>query len=485
MMYANSLRFRMMLLFCITVGVFLAGTYLIIYVIFSRDVESQFDRRIIETANPIIADLDRESTIQGRFQALDLPDQYLELIQSSGHVMQYSPALEQHPFPILSSDLDPSHLRFRTVEDGALGRFRVAVIPFSLGGNRFFFAIGVPTHDIDQTLASFRRLLLILLPISLAATALISAWYTGRSIRPIVDLTHHALQLTKKLSDPSQQDLNATVPVSHPKDELGQLATAFNELFGRLIAALSQLRQFVSNAAHEIRTPLAVLRGETELLLSQPREPEEYQANLRIIDGELKKLGRILEGLLTLSIADAGQLRLQHDRIYLNDVLEEACQLALTLARSKSITIERDLRDEISYEGDELFLRQLFLIFLDNAIKYSSANTRVRVHLERANGDIRVHFADQGIGISSEHLPHIFDRFYRAAGSDSTEARSGGGLGLAIAQAIVRAQGGSIECQTTPGVGSTFTVSLPLREWAPAAAEAVSSQISNYLIDER
>jgi two-component system OmpR family sensor kinase len=455
----------MMLLFCVTVGVFLAGTYGIIYFIFDRDVKNQLDRRLLDTANPILADLIANPTEQDVF-TLDLPNQYLELIDATGHVLQYSRSLQRQALNIRASDLDSSRTTFEILQDRRLGQLRVAVIPFVLGRSQMFLAIGVSTSDIEQTLANFRRLLLTMLPVSLLATALISAWYTGRSLRPIIDLTHHAALLTEKFSDPTQRDLAMPLPVANPHDELGRLATTFNELFARLTAALSQLRQFVSDASHEIRTPLAVLRGETELLLSQPRRPDEYETNLRVIDSELMKLSHIVEGLFTLSIADAGQLRLGRDRLYLDDVLEEACQLARTLAKSKSIAIERDLKHEVSYVGDEVFLRQLFLIFLDNAIKYSPPHTTVRVQMERMNGSIRVHFIDQGIGISSDHLPHIFDRFYRAGGPDTGagEARSGG-LGLAIAQAIVRAQGGTIECTTASGTGSTFAVILPSRDW--------------------
>src|ERR1700687_3217710 len=146
--------------------------------------------------------------------------------------------------------------------------------------------------------------------------------------------------------------------------------------------------------------------------------------------------------------------------LYINEVLEEACALVNLRARAKIIRIVRELDQEIAYFGDEAFLHQLFLIFLDNAIKYSPSGTSVRVTLENRDGHVRASFADQGVGISSEHLPFIFERFYRAALASSGEAQSGG-LGLAIAQAIVQVQGGSIECESTPGVGSTFTVVLP------------------------
>ena len=224
-------------------------------------------------------------------------------------------------------------------------------------------------------------------------------------------------------------------------------------------SAVRQLRQFVTDASHELRTPLAVLHGETELLLSKPRSVEDYQKTLNLFDDEFKKLTRIVEGLFTLSMADAGQLHLMCEPLYINEVLEEACALASSRARTKNITIARELNQEIAYSGDEAFLHQMFLIFLDNAIKYSPEGTQVQVALAQQDGTIRAAFKDQGIGISSKHLPFIFERFYRAAPSGG-EPHSGG-LGLAIAQAIARAQGGSIACQSIPGAGSIFTVILP------------------------
>jgi signal transduction histidine kinase len=226
-------------------------------------------------------------------------------------------------------------------------------------------------------------------------------------------------------------------------------------------SAVRQLRQFVTDASHELRTPISVLHGETELLLSKPRSAEEYQKNLYVFDEEFKKLTRIVEGLFTLSMADAGQLHLMCEPLYINEVLEEACALVNSRAGAKNIVIVRELNREIPYSGDEAFLHQMFLIFLDNAIKYSPEGTQVHVNLEQQDGTIRARFQDQGIGISSAHLPSIFERFYRAARPSGEETHSGG-LGLAIAHAIVHAQRGSIECQSTPGSGSTFTVILPV-----------------------
>jgi signal transduction histidine kinase len=217
----------------------------------------------------------------------------------------------------------------------------------------------------------------------------------------------------------------------------------------------------VTDASHELRTPLSVLHGETQLLLSKTRSAEEYRKTLCEFDEEFKKLTHIVEGLFTLSVADAGQLRLTREPLYLDEVLEEACALVKSRAEAKNIFLSRELMPDIPYLGDEAFLRQLFLIFLDNAIKYSSSGTSIQVRLEKDARVIKVYFEDQGMGISTKDLPFIFERFYRAGSSSNGGPHQSGGLGLAIASAVVEVLGGSIECRSTPGSGSTFVVLLP------------------------
>jgi len=455
----RSLRFRMILLFCMVVGGLLLSTYAIMYSIFARELRLQLDRELSEAAGPMVADLAANAPEEDVFQ-LDLPEQYLELLDASGKTLNMSGNWRDNPIDVGPLNFPNREPIFRSVR-GAHGPLRMELVPFVLVNRPVVLAIAGPTRDIDIVLARFRRVLIILLPISLLLMAAISTWYVGRSLSPVVELTEHAARLTRAISEPGQVDLATPRLVINSRDELGRLASTFNALFARVIAAFQQLRQFVSNASHELRTPLSVLQGETELVLSEPREPEQYQKALEVIHGELRHLGRIVEGLFTLSMADAGQLRVANDALYLNEVLEEACEIAVPLARSKGISIEQNLQPEIMSTGDEAFLRDLFLIFLENAVKYSAPNTCIKVSLGPVDGSAQVQFADQGMGISKEHLPHIFERFYRASGSQSAEARSGG-LGLAIAQAIANAHGGKIECKTEPGRGSTFTVTLPL-----------------------
>jgi two-component system OmpR family sensor kinase len=456
-MKVKTLRLRMMLLFCSVVGVLLAGSYLAFWGVLARAVHFQLNRQLLETARPIISDIMAEPNAQD-IKRLDLPGEFFELLDPSGRILQQSKNLTA-PINLQGMNLASTEPTFgiATVDHGET--VRLALIPFQQTGQPRIFAVAIPTFGTNRVLDNFGGVALLVLPLSLLLTAGISALYVGKSLAPINDLTKHAALMAKRVTN--RQGFWAPLPVASPHDELGRLARTFNHLLQSVDSAVLQLRQFVTDASHELRTPLAVLHGETELVLSKPRSAEEYRQTLCMFDDEFKKLTRIVDGLFTLSMADAGQLHLIREPLYINEVLEEACALVVSRARSKSISILRDLNQEIACTGDEAFLHQLFLIFLDNAIKYSQEGTRIVVTLERNGSVIRARFRDQGIGIASEHLPFIFDRFYRAAHSNCGEAQSGG-LGLAIAQAIAIAHGGTIDCESTMGAGSTFTVNLPV-----------------------
>ncbi len=455
-MKAKTLRFRMMLLFTTVVGVLLAGSYLAFWGLLAHEVPNQINRQLLETARPIIADIITEPDAQD-VNRLDIPGEFFEELDSTGRVLQSSRNVTA-PIDLHGISTAVSRPTFGIATIGHTQTVRIGLVPFQQGNRTRILMVAIPTLGTNSVLDSFGRVALLLFSLSLALTASISAFYVGRSLAPITALTQHAAQMARRVTNRS--GFWTPLPVSSPYDELSRLAETFNHLFQGVDSAVGQLRQFVTDASHELRTPLSVLHGETELLLSKPRSADEYRKTLSDFGDEFKKLARIVEGLFTLSMADAGQLQLMSEPLYIDEVLEEACALVTSRALAKNIAIVRELNEEITYSGDEAFLHQLFLIFLDNAIKYSAEGTQVRVTLEQQAGKIRAHFEDQGMGISSEHLPFIFERFYRAVPHSGGETHSGG-LGLAIAQAIVRAQGGVIECHSVPGVGSTFIVVLP------------------------
>ena len=455
-MKGKTLRSRMMVLFCSVVGVLLAASYLAFWGLLARAIPAQLNRQLLETSRPIVADIASEPNARD-VERLDIPGQFFELLDGGGKVLQRSRNLTA-PIDLKGLKLNDSHPVFGIGSVGNSESVRVALIPFQHAAGKRLLAVAIPTFGTNRLLDTFGGITLLLFPLSLLLTAAISAFYVGRSLTPVKALTRHAELMAKRVTD--RQGFWTPLPVASRDDELGRLAETFNRLLQSVDSAVHQLRQFVTDASHELRTPLAVLHGETELILSKPRSAEEYRKTLAAIDDELKKLTRIVEGLFTLSMADAGQLHLESEPVYINEILEEACALVAPRARAKNISIERDLNQEVAHVGDEAFLHELFLIFLDNAIKYSPVDSQVRVNLTQNGGSIRICFEDQGVGIASEDLPFIFERFYRAARPGNGEVHSGG-LGLAIAQAIARAHGGSIECQSAPGLGSTFTILLP------------------------
>jgi signal transduction histidine kinase len=326
--------------------------------------------------------------------------------------------------------------------------------------------VAMSTKDAETSLARVRQLILFLLASNLILVALLSASYVRRSLLPLSDLTDKvgviALHLRGCASTeaPLADVLRMPLPSSNSQDELGRLTGAFNELSATLHDVLQQMHQFVSDASHQLRTPLSILRGEAELLLRKPHSVEQHRQALTVINAELKNLGQIVEGLFTLAMADAGQLRIGTEPLYLNDVVEEACALVGRRAHDKSITIQYRHIEKVLSAGDETLLRELFLIFLDNALKYSRSGTLIQIDVKGSEDRALVVFEDQGIGIAPEHLPHIFERFYRVPVSGNGDSQSGG-LGLAIARAIVKVHGGTIECTSILGKGSIFTVKLP------------------------
>src|SRR5215475_3473169 len=401
MMRGRTIRWRLTLLFCLAAGALLAVCYGGFYFIFQRVLREEFDHRIAGIAAPIILDISGDPEDKD-VEQLGLPYEYFEVLDTSGAVLQRSRNLNAN----LPIGAQPG---LQTVRLPDIGEVRLTVIPFQAGPHQWLFVAGGSTREIDLALAALRRFSLLLLPASLLLTAAVFGFYS-------------------------------------------------NQLLDRIDAVVGQLRQFVRGIRHELRTPLAVLQGETELLLARPRTAGEYVDAAKIMESELKKLTRIVDGLFTLSMADARQLRIAREPLYLEEVLEESCGLAMPLANHKKIRLERDLQRDVQFNGDATFLRQLILIFLDNAIKYSGSGSRVRVTLTKKD-DVRVCFQDEGIGIAKKDLPRIFERFFRAGPSTETQS---GGLGLAIAQAIAQAHNGFIECNSVPGMGSTFTVRLPM-----------------------
>jgi signal transduction histidine kinase len=258
--------------------------------------------------------------------------------------------------------------------------------------------------------------------------------------------------------------LRERLAVANQRDELGQLALSFNQLLERIEASFEQQRRFVADASHELRTPVAILRGETEVTLSQPnRSPEEYRETLAILRDESQRLAHIIEDLFTLTRADAGQYPLTLREVYLDELAAEALVRARSLALARNITLQSSIEPDLAIQADEALLGRMLLNLLDNAIKYSPAGSTVELLCKRCGENCVVSITDNGPGIPSDLQPRLFERFFRAdkARSRAEGDTGGAGLGLAISRWIAEAHHGRVELTRSDSTGSTFSVILP------------------------
>jgi signal transduction histidine kinase len=221
------------------------------------------------------------------------------------------------------------------------------------------------------------------------------------------------------------------------------------------------MRRFMADAAHELRTPLTVLRSRAEVTLQQPRAAAEYADALHAIEHEAKRLGTIVDDLLILARADAGERPIARERVFLDDLTLDAAGAVRTMAQAKGVEIQLDEFDEAAVEGDPTLLRQLVMILLDNAVKFTARGGRVRVRVGTANDRPTLLVEDSGVGIAPDQMPHVFERFYRGDPARSRRdggATDGAGLGLSIAKWIADAHGAEIALASSPGAGTRVSV---------------------------
>jgi heavy metal sensor kinase len=254
-------------------------------------------------------------------------------------------------------------------------------------------------------------------------------------------------------------NLHERLEVRNANDELGRLAQTFNDLLDRLDQSFERQRRFISDAAHELRTPVSILRGEAEVALSQvSRSPEEYRESLAVLHEEAQRLARVVEDLFTLTRADAGEYRLAQNDFYLDELVADCVRATRALAQAKNITLVAATAEEMPVRGDEDLLRRMILNLLDNAIKYTPAGGSISVACDSARDGYELSVTDSGPGIPVDMQSRIFERFFRA---DRARSRTGAGLGLSIARWIAEAHLGRIELVRSDATGSKFSVRIP------------------------
>jgi heavy metal sensor kinase len=276
-------------------------------------------------------------------------------------------------------------------------------------------------------------------------------WFVSRALRPIENISAAAVKI-------SAGDLSQRINVAEAESELGQLAAVLNSTFARLEAAFAQQQQFTSDAAHELRTPVSVMLTQAQTALNRERTAPEYRETMAACQRAAQRMRRLIESLLALARLDAGQEVLNRLQFDFSKTVSDCVEMVKPMAEERGVKISTEL-SPLEITGDSDRLAQVVTNLLTNAIQYNLPDGEVRVKLESQNGLAVLIVADTGAGISSEDLPCVFERFYRA---DKSRSTGGNGLGLAISKAVVEAHGGTIEVASEENAGTTFIVRLPV-----------------------
>jgi heavy metal sensor kinase len=321
-----------------------------------------------------------------------------------------------------------------------------------------YVQIGRTTSEVERIVNRLRLYGVVGLAFVLVLAGA-GGWFLARqALGPIDRITRAAERI-------GADDLSRRLDLQLPDDELGRLAHAFDAMIARLEGAFERQRRFTADASHELRTPLGVIRSQSDVALSRPRSTEYYERVLASIRDETGRLTRLAESLLVLARADADEALTLQEIDYQNLVAEVGASAA-PRARDAGVHFSIALDDCPPVRGDETWLTQLLLNLLDNALRHTPAGGRLTLSLRPAHDGVIVQVADTGEGIAPEHLPYLFERFYRADEA-RTRASGGAGLGLAICQWIARAHGGDLTVESEVGIGTTVSV------WLPSAMDGV------------
>lgn len=467
----RTLRGRLTLWNVLILGVVLVLFTLVVYSILAHSLSVEVERSLDERADQINTAFQQQASYLSRFrqhQSVNIPppnpstfassDSFVQIVSLDGQVLGTSDSLGNANLPLDAVTFQSGQPHYQTVQ---LGHGSVEVYSRPLVINEQVIGVvqvGRPLGPIQHALGQLRLFAGLGLVAALILSGLVVSAVSGKALRPLERLIRTAESIG------SSRDLSRRVTPPSSDDEVGRLTLTFNQMLSRLEASDRQLREsletqrrFTADASHELRTPLTSIRGNSGMLMQVPDMTAEDRAEaVEEIHREAERMSRLVGDLLTLARADAG-LALKREPVEMASLVQSVASQARMLASGQRIVVEAP--DSVMLMGSPDALRQLVLILLDNAIKYTSSGGLIKLRLSLYNQVVVLTVADTGVGISPEHLPHVFERFYRV---DPARTAGGTGLGLSIAQWIAQQHGGYIEAESISGRGSAFTVHLPM-----------------------
>lgn len=466
----RSLRFRLTVLYAAVASAILLALAPVVYVLIHLRLHAEFDRQLRIDLNLVEAHLewDPEGRIRWRVRGGRGGDVYEGSaawfeVWSADKVLllRHWPEWEREVDLPLPPPVGAGERTFTAAFDGALP-VRVIERPARLRRGNLTVRAFRDEGDMHGTLREIVIGFGLGIPLAALLAALGGYLMAGRSLAPVGAMAEQARQITS-------ESLGRRLPNPNPHDELGRLATVFNQTLQRLQDSFDALRRFTADASHELRTPLTALRAVGEVGLRGPDDAQALRESISSMLEEAQRLNDIIDSLLLLARVEGDVSTPKLQPVPLTGLLEQARESLGILAAEKGQTIELHAEPNLIAEADPVLLRQAVLGLLHNAIRYSPAATTVTLAASPRDGRAVVDVADEGPGIDPEHHEKIFERFYRV---DSARSRAdgGAGLGLAIVKLLVERQGGRVEVDSEPGKGSRFRLVLA----ASRAADTVT-----------
>jgi heavy metal sensor kinase len=483
-MYLRSLRFKLTLWYVLILGILLISFSSFLYFTLSKSLHRDVDNKLSSLAKLIASE---SASPLSKFgfgnidQALETSmnlkpiGKFIQVLDESGNIGRKSDNLKNVQLPISLNALKNASKGLVTFETNrSLENTPLRIITFPVVENNHvakIVQIASSLEEVEEALNTLFIILVITVPLALMVASLGGQFLAHKALKPVDNITQTARMITS-------QNLNQRIIPPKVKDEISRLIETFNEMISRLDQSFRQIKQFSSDASHELKTPLTILKGEVEVMLRKERTSQEYQQTLKSNLEEINRMSQIVEDLLILSKADTGEIRLNKEEISLTEILNEVMGQMDMLAKSKRLHLSTsNHHQDIHIFGDALRIRELFINLIENGIKYTEEGGSIHIGLQKENEPLvgnqpdwmkrdkgefaKIIVSDTGIGIAKEDQEKIFDRFFRVDKARS-RGQGGSGLGLSICKWIVEAHQGEIKVESELGKGSSFIVILPL-----------------------
>jgi two-component system OmpR family sensor kinase len=467
----DTVRARLTLWYVSLFGTVLIVVCAVIYLLLARSLYDRIDDNLRAVTSIAVTSLksdlaegqDRDGAARSTAAELSSSEVMRAIYDGDGRLLAEEGRdedLDEIRLPPLDTiPTDPPQLFTVTEREDDDDRHRMAVRRASIPPSETEYVILLSTsiEPTDEELESLRRIFFSIMPGVLVVAGIVGWFLARQSLSPVMLMADRVRKI-------SVEDLGGRLPVANPRDELGRLAATFNELLERVSVSLSRQRQFMADASHELRTPVATARTAAAVALQQPhRGEDEYRETLHIIEQQTARLSRVVEDMFTLARADAGNYPLQRQPMYLEEVVEEVVRSARVLALKTNVSIMFDGIADAHFVGDEELVKRMIVNLLDNGVKHSPAGSAVHLELRRIAGAYAITVSNTGPGIAPEALPHIFERFYRGDLARTRKAgdAGGAGLGLAISRWVARLHGGEVSLVQSTDQRTIFRIDLP------------------------